>query len=456
MATILMERQRQQQLLEDHICQQQQQHALEQQFSLKRLADLERECQQQSSASLMATSMQQQRPITTEQSQQLLEQIGRLSERQAHESQMLNEFLARLMLNRDNHNTSTTITANNNHHHHHHHQQQQQQHPLMHQTDLMHQAQQQPIIGHANMSDQQQHQQHQHPSDMFTQPLDSATPPHRCNACDVSFWTRDLLNYHLMTSCSARTGPEPNAPIAFNFNHPNGFDRLLSPTNGHHSSHAEPNWQHELLRDSHLIVPSELASRQLGALAHHQFGPLPLAHAKSQSINLDLMSQQEQQQRQLIASFQLENQKGNHLNVVRNGPHSEVVHSKSASPPRRRTYNELDAPHEPIQLQAPPNQAFKRDQQQQQQTTSSHDFRNREHKPTPLVAPNSPHKTRESAELTWQQRLNELCILKQQLLTVPTQQQQQQQIHQHKQQTSEHESSLPIKKRKISEPNMRY
>ena len=62
-----------------------------------------------------------------------------------------------------------------------------------------------------------------HGSELQTQPLDSATPLHRCDTCDISFWTADLLNYHRMTQCAAPK-EQPIRPLAFNFNGPNNFN----------------------------------------------------------------------------------------------------------------------------------------------------------------------------------------------------------------------------------------
>lgn len=57
-----------------------------------------------------------------------------------------------------------------------------------------------------------------HGRELLTHSLDSAIPEHRCDHCDISFWTLDLLDYHQRTQCSARKDRHLiQTPIAFSF-----------------------------------------------------------------------------------------------------------------------------------------------------------------------------------------------------------------------------------------------
>lgn len=247
-----------------------------------------------------------------------------LREHQALESHLLNEFLAKMMLDRE----------------------EQQRDPSWRQLQLR------PSMMHL-----------EHGTELLTQSLDSATPAHRCDACDISFWTKDLLNYHLMTQCVARTGPPPTRPLAFTFSGPNGFDSS-PPAAAHH--HQQPDKVH--------LMP-----------------PRPIQH--------------------------------------RHSHHHQP--SKSVSPPRRRPATCSDDP-----AGAPP--------------ANSQEF-GRVLTPPEVRQPGLD----EFANASWARRLNELSILKQQLLTSQSGATTATAMSGTRNATSGHES-LPFKKRKISEPNMRY
>jgi len=107
-------------------------------------------------------------------------------QQQQLDSQLLNEYLARMMLS----NQSNALNA------------------LIHTN----------IPNMVSLSAQQQQQQSRQPD----------SPAHRCDACDISFWTQDLLNYHSLTQCTARRGPQLARPVAFNFAGPNNFDSITS------------------------------------------------------------------------------------------------------------------------------------------------------------------------------------------------------------------------------------
>lgn len=72
------------------------------------------------------------------------------------------------------------------------------------------------------------HQLTHHGSELITQSLDRTTPAHRCDICDISFWTRDLLNYHRITQCQAKPQHSHQPPLAYNFVGPNNFSAFDS------------------------------------------------------------------------------------------------------------------------------------------------------------------------------------------------------------------------------------
>lgn len=116
-----------------------------------------------------------------------------LSEHQALESHFLRNFLSQVMSDRD--------------------REHEQQNPQ--------QQQQHSAIG-CNLG---------HGAELLTQSLDSGKPAHRCDACDISFWTKDLLSYHILTQCTARFSPaQSRPPLAFNFAGPQSgsFDQIQS------------------------------------------------------------------------------------------------------------------------------------------------------------------------------------------------------------------------------------
>lgn len=69
---------------------------------------------------------------------------------------------------------------------------------------------------------------HSDRSELLDRPLDSATPTHRCDTCDIAFWTRDLLNYHKLTQCVVgdNSATSTNKPLAYNFTGPNNYELL--------------------------------------------------------------------------------------------------------------------------------------------------------------------------------------------------------------------------------------
>lgn len=294
-----------------------------------------------------------------------------LRDHQALESRLLNEFIAKMMLNRDE-------------------QQHQDRPPAPPAPPPM-----------------------RHGAEMLTQSLDSATPTHRCDACDISFWTRDLLNYHLMTQCSARSQPSPTRPLAFKFSGPNNF--------------ASPPQQLQVPQPS-LQNPTD--------------------------------------ERALIDNLLLAPPGHNHTAPIHR--HSFHKPSKSASPTGRRPFGEASTTNNANSLVGI--------------------YTGNQHEPQTLIDETLLSRGLASdGSDNWQARLNELSILKQQLLTVPSSSSS---TWAHSRATSQiglptaisalaktaakgsnmtttaaaaatttmttgHES-LPFKKRKISEPNMRY
>lgn len=136
--------------------------------------------QQQQPLDLAIMKLQQQQRQQQERDIIMTALIESQRQQQIHESQLLNEYLSRMMLNGQSNSTFGTLLP-------------------------------------ASTLTTSQHQQ-QLPE----------SPTYRCEACDISFWTQDLLNYHSITQCAARQGPQLAKPLAFNFVGPNNFDSLAT------------------------------------------------------------------------------------------------------------------------------------------------------------------------------------------------------------------------------------
>lgn len=133
--------------------------------------------------------------------------------------------------------------------------------------------------------------------------LESSTPLHRCDTCDIPFWTRDLLNYHLIAQCTGisqhysnhlnyqLSASEQNfrRPLSFNFTGPNSFDHYL---NGCQQRAPAKNRKDNLIEPERQLSPPKQSNHPPD---HHSRSASPPRHSQELLRDVGLNAEARQQ-----------------------------------------------------------------------------------------------------------------------------------------------------------------